>query len=134
MPSTESPPAPVDWIVISGSAYKVIRSILIFLLLFSMFLVFIWAQATGNWDKINPEPGEDIVGKWVLPVAFVFVILVMPGLVVTQLRWLWLHRRLVIGPDRLQVIENSCGVDNVVIQIPYQNIAEFGYEPRGWPR
>jgi hypothetical protein len=38
------------------------------------------------------------------------------------------RRRLIVGKDRIQVLEQRKGEDHVMLQIPYANIAKFKYE------
>lgn len=119
------PPTPVDGLVFGRSATKTIGLIVVNVLLFLFGVFLIWAWATDQ--VLNPGPNALRVTWWGVLLG-VGVVLGAPFFAVLLLRSLWVKRRLVVGSDRLQVVEHLGGEDTVVLQIPFANMAEFKYE------
>lgn len=121
MSTSHSPPAPVDGVVIRRSTIKTIGFILLNILFVPMGVFLIWA-------KLDPAPNATSEVTWYGFVAGICLVLGGPVMVVLLLRSLWVRRRLVIGCDRLQIIERLGGKETVILQIPYDNIADLKYE------
>lgn len=79
-----------------------------------------------GWFQDHPEK-EMKITWWGLLVGFMLV-MVTPVMVVLLVRSLWVNRRLIVGVDRVQLVERLHGEDVVVLQIPYDNIAELKHE------
>ena len=91
--------------------------------LFGMLLV---------WSKIRDEvwgpiPGADRV-TWYGLVFGVCAMLRAPWAIYGLVRSLRARRRLIVGVDRIQLVELAHNDDSVVLQIPYSNFAEVKYE------
>ncbi len=116
-----TPPAVADGVVFGRSPAKIAGLIALngFGFLFGIFLV--WAFFKER------APGETQITWWGLLVGLVFAS-VTPIISLLLARSLWVRRRLVIAPDRLQMVESRRGADVVVMQIPFANIAEMKSE------
>jgi hypothetical protein len=127
--NTPSAPAPVEGVVFRRSTVKMVGLIALNVLLFLLGLWLIWAKVMGRVLFADQE-----VTWWGLLIG-IGVVLLAPVWVALLLRSWWVRRRLVVGADRLQVVEYLRGRDIVVLQIPYANLAEFKYEaPDEWGR
>jgi hypothetical protein len=120
-----SPLTPIDGVIFGRSVAKTFGFIVLNILLFLFGLFLIWAKITDQ--VLDPGPNAKHVTWWGLLIG-IGAVLAAPAMIVLLLRSLWVKRRLVIGADRLQVVEHLVGEDTVVLQIPYSNIAEFKYE------
>jgi hypothetical protein len=123
--SKPSPPRPVEGVVFGRSAFKTVGFIVLNVLLFLFGLFLIWAKLTDQ--VLLPGENPKQVTWWGLLIG-IGLVLGCPLMIGMLMRSLWVKRRLIIGPDRLQVVELLGGEDTVVLQIPFANIAEFKYE------
>ncbi len=119
--ATVSPPAVVDGVVYGRSLAKTAGLIALCVLggLFGLLLVF------GYFNE--REPGRTYITWWGLAIGLLLVF-TMPIMSLLLARALLVRRRLVVGVDRLQMVERLRGEDVVVLQIPFANIAEMKYE------
>ncbi len=125
--ATKKPPAPrpIDGVVFERSAAKIFGFIVLNAVLFLFGVFLIWAKLTGQ--VLDRGSNEKQVTWWGLLLGVVAV-LGAPAMTFRLVRSLWVRRRLVVGSDRLQVLEHLRGQDTVVVQIPFANIAEIKYE------
>src|SRR5438045_1983186 len=100
--SKPPPPGPVDGEVIGRSVTKTLAFILLNVLLFLFGVFLIWARLT---DQVL---GSRQITWWGL-VLGIGAVLGAPLLAVLLLRSLWVQRRLVIGTDRLQIVDRLGG-------------------------
>ncbi len=116
-----TPPAVVDGVVFGRSPAKTAGLIALCVLggLFGLLLVF------GYFKE--REPGRTYITWWGLAIGLLLVF-GMPTMSLLLARALWVRRRLVVGVDRLQMVERRRGEDVVVLQLPFANIAEMKYE------
>lgn len=120
-----SPPTPVAGVVFGRSAVKAFGFIVLNVLLFLFGVFLIWAKVTNQVLGSGQDTRQ--VTWWGLLLG-VGAVLSAPYMIGALVWALWVNRRLVIGADRLQVVEYLGGQDTVVLQIPFSNIAEVKYE------
>jgi hypothetical protein len=120
-----TPPLPVGGIVFGRSISKTIGFLVLNIVFLIMGVCMIWAKLTGQvLDRgANPE----VVNWWGLLIGIGAVIFA-PLTIMQMIRSLWVKRRIVIGQDRIQMVELHNSQDVVILQIPFANIAEAKYE------
>ncbi|HZZ42612.1 MAG TPA: hypothetical protein VFE58_06720 [Tepidisphaeraceae bacterium] len=121
------PPAPpaVQGTLIGRSASKTVVMLGVNALLFVFGAFLVWAKMTGLTLDAGSQPKQVTWWGYLIGMAGV---LLTPVACYRLLRAFWVRERLVIGADRLQVIERRPEGDAVTLQIPYKNIADVRYE------
>lgn len=111
-----STPLPVEGAVFerSGTKSLVIISVLCFFWVLAAYAVAAAINKRIDFDEKT--------------VALALYLIFAPLLMIREVRAWRARRRLIVGEDRIQVIERRRGEDHVLLQIPYANIAEFKYE------
>jgi hypothetical protein len=112
-------PGPVEGVVIGRSLIKSFIFSIVFALLFLLGVGLVWAKVTDQVILLDKK-----VTWWGLLIG-IGAVIVGPVFIVLTLRAIWVRRRIIIGADRLQLIERRQGQDVVIVQIPYQNIVEL---------
>jgi hypothetical protein len=112
---------PVSGEVIGRSILKTIGYQLFLLMIFFVGLFLVWAWWTGF-----VIPGDRTVTWWGLLIG-VGAVFPAPLLMAESLYRMVKHERLILGEDRLQVVRRIKGDDAVILQIPYENIADLAY-------
>jgi hypothetical protein len=113
---------PVAGDVIPRSTAKMVGGIAFTAIIFVAALFIIWAYFTGFELGL---PSASVQVNW-LGAFLAFVGVVLAPLIILGLGFMLLtNRRIVLGSDRLQVLQRLGGADKVTTQIPYRNIANL---------
>jgi hypothetical protein len=89
-------------------------------------LLLVWAKIS---DELHgPVPGADQHVTWYGLILGGASVLFMPFIAARLMASLRATQRLVVGEDRLQLVELISGVETVVVQIPFSNLADAKYE------
>jgi hypothetical protein len=119
--SSKERPLPVTGVVFARSAAKTFGLLLLSILCLLFGALLIWAKI------VDLEFASKKVTWWGLLIG-IGCLLGGPMWAYALIRAFWLKRRLIVGDDRLQILEERAGQDSVVLQLPYDNIATVQYE------
>ena len=113
-----STPLPVEGVVFERSRGKTLHKMLFwcFCWVFAAWFAIAWV---ANKKPISLNEGSAATACFLIGGPF---------MVIREARACGARRRLVVGEDRIQVIERRRGEDHVILQIPYANIAKFKCE------
>jgi hypothetical protein len=117
--------APIAGVVYPRSTIKTFGLILLAMLFFPVGCFLVWAKIRTEF--YGPGPGGREITWYGLLLGIVGVV-GAPIMVYQLARSLWVRRRLVIGADRLQILECRGSDDLVVMQIPFANIMNVQYD------
>lgn len=118
-----SPPLkPVDGVVIRRPVFST------FAFLFALAVALVYMSAL-LWEMIDDKTGFDPGVDVARLVVHVAAMLLIPLAAVLAWAGLRQNRRMVLGVDRLQVLERERGRDVIALQIPYANLADVQYGP-----
>ena len=125
MSETQRVSVPVNGIVIPRSQVKTLGLIVLAVLFFPVGCFLVWAKV--QTELFGPSSGGREI-TWYGLLLGILGVVGAPIMVYQLARSLWVQRRLIIGSDRIQIVESLDGADVVVFQIPFANIALVEYE------